>query len=57
MPTTATAVSEEILNEFRNLVYQKYQKFGKVRTEVDRALKKHIDVLKQELAEEVSVPV
>ena len=53
MAITTVGVSEDIMNEFRLLVFQKYQKYGYLRTEVDKALKKRIEELKQELASSV----
>ena len=49
MVVAVVGVSEDVLQEFRVLVFHKYQKFGFLRTEVDKALNKHIEALKQEL--------
>lgn len=56
MSTSMVTVSTDVMDEFRHLVYQKYQKFGYLRTEADRAIIKHIEILKQELAEKQEIP-
>ena len=49
MAVASVAISEELHNEFRDLVYQKYKKFGMLRTEADIAIKRRVEELKQEL--------
>ena len=43
------AISEQVLNEFRRLVFEKHQKFGKLRIEAEIAIKKRCEELKHEL--------